>query len=317
MCTTGYSMPVQYSSLGISASHLHTRSHCSIFDVSHMLQTRVWGRHRREFIESLTVLDMRRLRPNSGALTVFTTNQGGIIDDLIVTDAGDHLYVVSNAGCRDKDVPLLTGRAEEMSSAGQDVAVEFLSEQGLVALQGPCSVSCLQPLTQLDLARLTFMSSAECLVAGVPCRLTRCGYTGEDGLEISVPSTEAATLVEALLQSDGQPALAGLGARDSLRLEAGLCLYGSDMDEDTSPVEAGLAWLISKERRARGGYPGAETISTQLREGVKRRRVGLVSRGPPARGGADILDLQGTKVGRVTSGKSREWRLLNFNFVML
>ena len=297
-------MPVQYQGLGLSASHLHTRHHCSIFDVSHMLQTRVWGKHRNQFIESLTVVDMKRMKPNTGALTVFTTAQGGIIDDLIVTDAADHLYVVSNAGCREKDVPLMTARQSEMVGEGLDVGLEFL-DLGLVAVQGPGTVSCLQPLTDLDLSQVRFMSSAACLVAGIPCRVTRCGYTGEDGVEISVARQEAVNLVEALLQSQGQPELAGLGARDSLRLEAGLCLYGSDMDESTSPVEAGLAWLISKGRRERGGFPGAETILDHLRAGVRRRRVGLVSRGAPARANADILDLTGNKVGRVTSGEDR------------
>ena len=161
-------MPVQYSSLGISASHLHTRSHCSIFDVSHMLQTRVWGRHRRDFIESLTVVDMINMKPNTGALTVFTNHAGGILDDLIVTEAVDHLYVVSNAGCRDQDVALMEARLAEMAAAGQDVAVEFLTDRGLVALQGPGMVSCLQPLTNLDLSQLSFMRSSVCRVAVTP-----------------------------------------------------------------------------------------------------------------------------------------------------
>ena len=302
----GYSMPVQYSSLGISASHLHTRSHCSIFDVSHMLQTRVWGRHRREFMESLTVVDLNNIKPNTGALTVFTNEAGGILDDLIVTEAEDHLYVVSNAGCRDQDQALLTARQAEMVAAGQDVALEFLTESGLVALQGPGMVSCLQPLTSLDLSQLSFMRSSECRVAGLDCRVTRCGYTGEDGVEISVAERDAVSLVEALLQSPGgQPALAGLGARDSLRLEAGLCLYGSDIDGTTTPVEAGLAWLISKSRRQRGGFPGQERILEQLRAGVSRRRVGLLSRGAPARANTEILDLAGNTVGRVTSGNTQ------------
>ena len=295
-------MPVQYSSLGISASHLHTRSHCSIFDVSHMLQTKVWGRHRREFMESLTVVDLINLKPNTGALTVFTNPAGGILDDLIVTAAEDHLYVVSNAGCREQDVALMTARLAEMVAAGKDVAVEFLSERGLVALQGPATVSCLQPLTSLDLSQLGFMKSSLCRVAGLECRVTRCGYTGEDGVEISVAGQEAVTLVEALLSSAGQAALAGLGARDSLRLEAGLCLYGSDIDGATTPVEAGLAWLISKARRERGGFPGEERILEQLRAGVGRRRVGLLSRGAPARANTEILDMEGNTVGRVTSG---------------
>ena len=256
-------------------------------------------------MESITVVDMINMKPNTGALTVFTNPAGGILDDLIVTEAVDHLYVVSNAGCRDQDVALLTARQAEMAAAGQDVALEFLTDRGLVALQGPGMVSCLQPLTSLDLSQLSFMRSSLCRVAGLECRVTRCGYTGEDGVEISVAEKDAVSLVEALLQSAGQPAMAGLGARDSLRLEAGLCLYGSDIDEATTPVEAGLAWLISKGRRERGGFPGEEKILEQLRAGVRRKRVGLLSRGAPARAGTEILDLAGNTVGRVTSGGNR------------
>ena len=268
-----------------------------------MLQTRVWGRHRRDFMESLTVVDLINIKPNTGALTVFTNPEGGIIDDLIVTDAVDHLYVVSNAGCRAGDVALMKDRQAEMEAAGQEVVLEFLTDRGLVAVQGPGTVSCLQPLTSLDLSQLGFMQSSLCRVAGLECRVTRCGYTGEDGVEISLAGGDAPSLVDALLQAPaGQPALAGLGARDSLRLEAGLCLYGSDIDCTTTPVEAGLAWLISKPRRARGGFPGEEKILEQLRGGVRRKRVGLLSRGAPARANTEILDLAGHTVGRITSG---------------
>lgn len=300
----GYSMPVQYSHMGALASHQHTRSKCSLFDVSHMLQTRVWGADRVAFMESLTVADVETMKTNTGSLTVFTTQDGGIIDDLIVSNAGDHLYVVSNAGCRHKDIPLMVAREQEMKAQGKDVTLEFIEDRGLVALQGPTMMQCLQPLTSTDLTQLSFMTSVLTDVAGVgDCRVTRCGYTGEDGVEISVPQDRAVHLVETILGSGGDPALAGLGARDSLRLEAGLCLYGNDIDESTTPVEAALAWLIPKTRRARGGYPGAEVITRQLREGVSRKRVGLVSHGAPARSGAGILDTEtGDKVGEVTSG---------------
>ena len=300
----GYSMPVQYSSLSISASHHHTRTHCSIFDVSHMLQTRVHGKDRFEFIESLSVADAKNLKPNHGALTLFTNDQGGIIDDLIVTNAEEHLYVVSNAGCRDKDIPLMSARLKKMKEEeGRDVSLEFVEDRGLIALQGPSMMSCLQPLTGLDLARLGFMSSMVGTVAGiVGCRVTRCGYTGEDGVEISVPEKDCANLVETLLSSSGNPALAGLGARDSLRLEAGLCLYGNDIDSTTTPVEATLGWTIPKTRRVTGGFPGADIILSQLREGASRKRVGFLSKGPPARGHTHILDAEGNKVGEVTSG---------------
>lgn len=301
----GYSMPVQYSDLGIGASHLHTRTHCSIFDVSHMLQSRVEGRDRVDFMEGITVADVKGLAPGQGTLTVFTLASGGIVDDLIVTQAGDHLYVVSNAGCREKDIPLLRAREQEMKGQGRQVSLHLLEDRGLVALQGPTMVQCLQPLTSLPLARLSFMTSALAEVAGIPCRITRCGYTGEDGVELSCPAHQTTALTEALLGSEGSPKMAGLGARDSLRLEAGLCLYGNDIDETTSPVEAGLAWTVGKARRAAGGFPGDQVILGQLAKGgpgVSRRRIGLLSSGPPARGHTPVMDTQGQQVGEVTSG---------------
>ena len=299
----GYAMPVQYSSLGISASHNHTRTNCSLFDVSHMLQTKVYGKDRFEFIESITVADVKNLKTNHGALTLFTNENGGIIDDLIVTNADEHLYVVSNAGCRDKDIPLMSGREKDMKQMGKDVTLEFIEDRGLVALQGPTMMACLQPLTNIDLSKLGFMSSTVGVVAGIAgCRVTRCGYTGEDGVEISVLEKDTVTLVEALLNSAGNPALAGLGARDSLRLEAGLCLYGNDIDATTTPVEATLAWTIPKTRRAVGGFPGSDIILKQLKEGADRKRVGFLSSGPPARGHTSVLDADGKKVGEITSG---------------
>ena len=170
----GYAMPVQYTSMGISASHNHTRSNCSLFDVSHMLQTRVHGKDRFEFIESLTVADAKNLKPNHGALTLFTNDQGGIIDDLIVTNADEHLYVVSNAGCRHSDIPLMSGREKEMKQMGKDVTLEYIEDRGLVALQGPTMMACLQPLTSIDLSKLGFMTSTVGVVAGIEgCRVTR------------------------------------------------------------------------------------------------------------------------------------------------
>lgn len=299
----GYAMPVQYMSMGISASHNHTRTNCSLFDVSHMLQTRVHGKDRFDFIESLTVADAKSLKANHGALTLFTNEKGGIIDDLIVTNAEEHLYVVSNAGCRASDIPLMSNKEKEMKKMGKDVTLEFIEDRGLVALQGPTMMTCLQPLTNIDLSKLGFMSSTVGVVAGIEgCRLTRCGYTGEDGVEISVLEKDCANLVEALLTSAGNPALAGLGARDSLRLEAGLCLYGNDIDATTTPVEATLAWTIPKTRRATGGFPGADIILKQLKEGADKKRVGFLSKGPPARGHTSVLDAEGNKVGELTSG---------------
>jgi len=298
----GYAMPVQYSDLGIGPSHLHTRSHCSIFDVSHMLQSKVHGADRIEFMESLTVADVAGLGQGQGTLTVFTLPTGGIVDDLIVTQAGDYLYVVTNAGCRHKDIPLMQTKEKQMKAEGKDVTLELIEDRALLALQGPTAKDCLQPLTSLSLTSLKFMTSAETQVAGIDCRVTRCGYTGEDGVEVSCPAHQAVHLAEALLGSAGSPRMAGLGARDSLRLEAGLCLYGNDIDESTTPIEAGLAWTVGKARRKDGGFPGDEVILKQLKEGVSRKRIGLVSRGPPARGGVEVVNTEGETIGKVTSG---------------
>jgi len=298
----GYRLPVQYSDLGISASHLHTRKHCSLFDVSHMLQSKVHGKDRINFMESLTVADVAGLKTNQGSLSVFTLPNGGIVDDLIVTKADNHLYVVSNAGRREQDIPLMRAKEEEMKVEGKDVALELLEDRGLLALQGPTMMQCLQPLTSLPLDNLAFMHSALAEVAGIQCRVTRCGYTGEDGVELSCPAGQTEALAQAILASDGQPRLAGLGARDSLRLEAGLCLYGNDIDEGTTPIEGGLAWTVAKPRRVKQDFPGAQVILEQLKNGVSRRRVGLLSRGAPARGSTVVVNAQGEKVGVVTSG---------------
>lgn len=293
---------MQYQEVGVGASHVHTRTHCSLFDVSHMLQSKVFGKDRVAFMESITPADVKGLKENQGSLTVFTLPSGGIVDDLIVTKAEDHLYVVSNAGRREEDLLLMRRREEEMRREGGDVSLHIMEGRGLLALQGPSMMSCLQPLTPLPLASLGFMSSAETCVGGVECRVTRCGYTGEDGVELSCPGHLTTQLAQAILGSSGSPRLAGLGARDSLRLEAGLCLYGNDIDEGVTPVEAGLAWTVAKARRAEGGFPGTEVILGQLGGRVGRRRVGLVSRGPPARGDTPVLDTQGERVGTVTSG---------------
>merc|ERR1712106_862105 len=205
----GYLMPVQYKDLGIPASHKHTRDKCSLFDVSHMLQTRVWGKDRIAFMETLTVADVQALNSNQGSLTVFTNDQGGIIDDLIVTKVEDHLYVVSNAGCRHKDIPLMKSKLSELQAQGLDVSLEFLDDRGLVALQGPTMMECLQPLTNIDLKSLAFMNSRVGQVAGIECRVTRCGYTGEDGVEISVPEAKCVELVGELTSGCPSPSMGG------------------------------------------------------------------------------------------------------------
>ncbi|XP_060691225.1 aminomethyltransferase, mitochondrial isoform X2 [Hemiscyllium ocellatum] len=297
----GWSMPVQYKESHIS-SHLHTRQHCSLFDVSHMLQSKVMGKDRVKFMESLIVGDIAELKDNQGTLSLFTNEKGGIKDDLIVTRTSDgYLYIVSNAGCADKDSAHMKERLAEFRAAGNDADLEFL-EAGLIALQGPSAAQVLQEGVSDDLQKLPFMWSALMTVFGVPgCRVTRCGYTGEDGVEISVPIERTVELAESLLKNS-EVKLAGLGARDSLRLEAGLCLYGNDIDETTTPVEATLLWTIGKRRRAAADFPGAGIILRQIKEKTKRKRVGLMSAGPPVRQHTPILNLDGKVIGEVTSG---------------
>ncbi|NXN14132.1 GCST protein, partial [Indicator maculatus] len=266
----GWSLPLYYEQ-GHLQSHLHTRRRCSLFDVSHMLQIRVYGRDRIKFMESLVVGDIAELKPGQGTLTLLTNEKGGIEDDLIVTNTSeDHLYVVSNAGCADKDLAIMRGRASELQAAGSDVHLE-VSDNALLALQGPSMAQVLQAGLSDDLAKLSFMSSITTTVFSVPgCRVTRCGYTGEDGVEISVPVGQAVELAEQLL---GVPEVwpAGLAARDSLRLEAGLCLYGNDIDETTTPAEAGLMWTLGKRRRAAMDFPGAAIIMAQVKQKPKRK----------------------------------------------
>ncbi|KAF7695499.1 aminomethyltransferase, mitochondrial [Silurus meridionalis] len=297
----GWSMPVQYTESHIN-SHLHTRQHCSIFDVSHMLQTKVHGKDRVKFIESLIVGDIAEMKDNQGTLSLFTNDKGGIIDDLIVTktDQG-YLYVVSNAGCADKDSAHMEAKLQEFKAAGHVVDLEYL-EESLIAIQGPSTARVLQEGVCDNLNKLTFMSSVLTPVFGIQgCRVTRCGYTGEDGVEISVPCRRVVEFLEKLLNSS-EVKLAGLGSRDSLRLEAGLCLYGNDIDETTTPVEASLVWTIGKRRRQARGFPGADVIVPQIKAKTQRKRVGLMSSGPPMRQHTPILSPDGKVIGEVTSG---------------
>ncbi|KAF6098471.1 hypothetical protein HJG60_000640 [Phyllostomus discolor] len=253
-------------------------------------------------MESLVVGDIAELRPNQGTLSLFTNEAGGILDDLIVTNTSEgHLYVVSNAGCWDKDLALMQDKARELQNTGSDVGLEVV-DNALLALQGPTAAQVLQAGVADDLRKLPFMTSAVMEVFGVSgCRVTRCGYTGEDGVEISVPAAGAVRLATALLENP-KVKLAGLAARDSLRLEAGLCLYGSDIDERTTPVEGGLSWTLGKRRRAAMDFPGAAVIASQLKGKVQRRRVGLVCEGAPMRAHSPILSMEGTVIGTVTSG---------------
>jgi len=288
----GYLMPVQFP-LGILGEHRHTRAKAGLFDVSHMGQLRIDGAGAAERMETVVPGDIAGLAPGRTRYTQFTNAEGGILDDLMVTNAGDHLFVVVNAACKQADT------AHLRTVFGD--AVTTLGDRALLALQGPSAEAVLSALAP-EAAAMSFMSFRVLDVAGVPCFVTRSGYTGEDGYEISAPADAARSLAERLLaHPDVEPV--GLGARDSLRLEAGLCLYGHDIDTTTSPVEAALTWSIGKRRREQGGFPGAERIQAELANGPARRRIGLKPEGrAPAREGTDITDLDGRPVGRVTSG---------------
>jgi len=250
------------------------------------------------------VADLVNLKSGQAKLSVYTNEKGGIIDDTMITNAGDYLYVVVNAGCKDKDIKHIKAHLSKFTAKkGNEVSVEVLDNfQSLIALQGPLAHIALQRHVKIDLKKFYFMDGTITKVAGIECRVTRCGYTGEDGFEISVPSKEVVKLTELLLK-EKDVVLAGLGARDALRLEAGLCLYGNDLDETTTPVEASLTWVIGKRRKEEGGFLGDKVILDQLKNGVKRKRVGFFVDGAPARAHAPILSEDGkTKIGEVTSG---------------
>ncbi|XP_044763711.1 aminomethyltransferase, mitochondrial [Coccinella septempunctata] len=303
----GFLLPVQYSDLGIAASHVHTRKEASIFDVSHMLQTEVKGKGCLDYFESICTADLRNLPENSSVLTVFTNDKGGILDDLIVTKINDeHLYVVSNAAMKLQDQKIMSEALKDYrkkTNAEMDIRFFEPKERGLIALQGPKAAGALQKVTDVDVSKLYFMTTSVGRVGNAEnCRITRCGYTGEDGFEISIPAERQVEVTRVLLEQEDVK-LAGLGARDSLRLEAGLCLYGSDIDQTTTPVEAGLTWLVAKARRQTGNFPGASRILDQIRDGCARKRVGVVSStGPPARHGTKIMDQEHREIGEVTSG---------------
>jgi len=275
-----------------------------------MLQSEIRGKDRIAFMESLVTGDIGLLKPGTGTLTLFTNQNGGIIDDLIVSNTeSDYLYVVSNAGCRDKDIPLMRNAEASFKSKGKDVTFITRDDLALLAVQGPQAASAVQGLTDLDLGKVFFMNGLNGTVGGIKgCRITRCGYTGEDGMEISVPNEHAVQLAQLLLESKAANVqLAGLGARDSLRLEAGLCLYGNDMDEHTTPIEAGLGWLLGKTRKERKDFPGADKIMGQVADKSKvfRRRIGIVTKdGPPPRSHMAIVDGADPSktIGEVTSG---------------
>ncbi|ORX97336.1 hypothetical protein K493DRAFT_281358 [Basidiobolus meristosporus CBS 931.73] len=297
----GWSMPVKYASLGVLQSHLHTRENASIFDVSHMLQTRLTGKDRVQFIENLVVGDIQSLPLGHSTLSVFTNERGGIIDDTIICQQDDSLYIVSNAGCADKDLKHIRQHLEAFQNQGGEAELKIIDDHSLLAIQGPKAAAALQELVDADLSKMNFMTGKMISIKGIDCHVARSGYTGEDGFEISIPTPEVTRIAELLL-SNPNVEMAGLGARDSLRLEAGLCLYGNDLNEDITPIEAGLTWTIGKRRRAEGGFLGAEYILPQIKNGVEKRRVGLIVEGAPARENCEVYNADGEKIGTTTSG---------------
>ena len=292
----GYDMPVQYPG-GIIEEHLHTRDHASLFDVSHMGQVAIRGAGAAAALERLVPGDIAGLGPGRLRYTMLTNQAGGIRDDLMVTrvdEQGDYLFLVVNASCRAADLEHLRANLDRFE-------IDELGTRSLLALQGPAAASVVAGFAP-GAERLRFMSAAPFVVDGSRLAISRAGYTGEDGFEISVPDADAVRVWESLLAHDAV-APAGLGARDTLRLEAGLCLYGNDIDGATTPVEAGLAWTIGKRRRAEGGFPGAEIILEQIAAGAPRRLVGLRPEGrAPARAHNAIHDAGGREIGAVTSG---------------
>jgi aminomethyltransferase len=291
----GYDMPVQYPA-GIVKEHLHTRAKASLFDVSHMGQVRLPGDAAVAALEALVPGDLQALKPMRMRYTMFTDDKAGILDDLMVTRVEDGLFVVVNAACKEADI------AHMRAGLPKGVSVEYLDDRALLALQGPAAVDVMARLAGEAVRTMPFMSAADIDVGGFACFVTRSGYTGEDGFEISVASADADAFARRLLaEAEVEPA--GLGARDSLRLEAGLCLYGHDIDTTTSPIEAGLVWTISKRRREAGGFPGAAVIQDQLANGVTRKRVGIRPEGRVvAREHTAIVDAGGSPIGEITSG---------------
>ncbi|MFK3822206.1 glycine cleavage system aminomethyltransferase GcvT [Pseudomonas yamanorum] len=295
----GYEMPVHYP-LGVLKEHLHTRGHAGLFDVSHMGQIKLHGSGAAKALEALVPVDIVDLPVGMQRYALFTNNDGGILDDLMVANAGDHLFLVVNAACKDQDLAHL-----QKHLSGQCEVEPLFESRALLALQGPLAASVLGRLAP-QVEAMTFMQFANVNLLGVECYVSRSGYTGEDGYEISIPAKDAQMVARSLLAMPEVLPI-GLGARDSLRLEAGLCLYGHDMDKNTTPIEASLAWAISKARRADGlrcgGFPGAKRILAQQVEGAPIKRVGLLPKERiPVREGALIVDGEGEVIGHVTSG---------------
>ncbi|WP_394240654.1 glycine cleavage system aminomethyltransferase GcvT [Vibrio astriarenae] len=295
----GYEMPVQYP-LGVKKEHLHTRDSAGLFDVSHMGQLLLKGSEAAAFMETLVPVDVIGLEAGKQRYAFFTNDQGGIEDDLMITNLGDELFVVVNAACKAQDI------AHIQSHLPKGVKLEVIEDRALLALQGPKAAEVLARLAPV-VSNMVFMDVVRTSIQGIECIVSRSGYTGEDGYEISVPAKQAKELAQALT-AEAEVEWIGLGARDSLRLECGLCLYGHDLDTTTTPVEASLLWAIQPVRRKggerEGGFPGADVILNQIvTKDVARKRIGLVGQTKaPVREGAELFDAQDNLIGKVTSG---------------
>jgi len=289
----GYEMPVQYE--GIIAEHLWTRENAGLFDVSHMGQLLVHGRAADIALESLMPGDFQAAKDMKPKYSLLLDDDGGIVDDLMATRRGDDFYVVVNGATKYGDIAVMEARLPE------DVVIDHMREQALLALQGPRAAEVLETIIP-GVSELSFMQGGPFHWRGQNLWISRSGYTGEDGFEISVPAIAAADLADAITAHDLAKPI-GLGARDSLRLEAGLPLYGHDLDLKTTPVMADLTFAINKRRRAEGGFPGALRILAELENGAPQKRVGFEVEGrQPVREGALILDAEGNEAGKITSG---------------
>jgi len=289
----GYEMPVQYE--GIIAEHLWTRENAGLFDVSHMGQLLIHGRNVDRALETLLPADLQTLADMKLKYSLLLEDNGGIIDDLMATRRGEDFYVVVNGATKHGDIHELELRLP------REVVVDHMKEQALLALQGPCAAEVLEALIP-GVSELSFMQGGAFHAFGHPLWISRSGYTGEDGFEISLPGSAAEGLAEMLVINELVKPI-GLGARDSLRLEAGLPLYGHDLDRETTPVMAGLNFAINKRRRAEGGFAGAMRILAELANGPAQKRVGFDIEGrQPVREGALVLDREANEIGRITSG---------------
>jgi aminomethyltransferase len=289
----GYQMPIQYQ--GIMAEHRWTRESVGLFDVSHMGQLIIAGRGAEAALEALLPADLKILRDGRLRYSLLLAVDGGILDDLMVTRRGEHFYMVVNGATKDDDI------AHLRRSLPESVVLDHMKEQALLALQGPKAAEVLARHAP-GVRELTFMTGGAFELGGASAWISRSGYTGEDGFEISVPAVRAEQ-VAALLAGEPEVRPIGLGARDSLRLEAGLPLYGHDIDTSTTPIEADLTFALSKRRREEGSFPGAHRIANELASGPIRKRVGLIIEGrQPVREGALVVDEEGSEVGKVTSG---------------